>query len=139
MFSLDPRLETSSSFVCDLDLCQIRLSHNAAFPWILLIPRRENLFELTDLSDNEQHSLMQEIILASQVMRDCFQPDKLNIATLGNVVPQMHIHVIARYKKDPAWPNPVWNSGIDSSYEQREYLALIQKINISFSIKYVKN
>ena len=107
---LDPRLEESSSFICNLHLCQVRLSHNAAFPWILLIPRKDGCIELTDLNSSEHQQLIQEINLATKVMQSLYIPDKINIATLGNVVPQMHIHVIARYTTDPAWPNPVWNT-----------------------------
>lgn len=114
---LDQRLEGSSSFVIDLDLCQIRLSHNAAFPWILLIPRQSDLTEIIDLSQTDQHLLIREIALASEVMRDLFSPDKINVASLGNVVPQLHIHVVARYEGDGAWPHPIWNSGVSETYE----------------------
>lgn len=108
--NLDQRLSDSSEFIIDLKLCQVRLSKNAAFPWILLIPKPENIIELIDLSVADQHQLMNEIAAASSSMKDLFTPDKLNVATLGNVVPQLHIHIIARYKSDPIWPNPVWNT-----------------------------
>jgi len=105
---LDPRLESDSTHVIDLSLCQVRLSHNAAFPWVLLIPKKDELVELIDLNAADQQMLMQEVALASQVMFQLFHPTKLNVATLGNMVPQLHIHVIARYETDAAWPGPVW-------------------------------
>lgn len=113
---LDPRLETDSTFIHQLKLCQIRLSHNAAFPWILLIPNRENICEIMELSPSDQHVLMDEIVLASQAMKHLFNGKKLNVANLGNVVPQLHIHIVARYDHDPAWPGPIWNSGIHEVY-----------------------
>ncbi len=130
--NIDLRLESSSSFVCDLPLCQVRLSHNATFPWLLLIPKRDACVELTDLTEPEQHLLMAEINQTCRMMQSLFSPHKLNIATLGNVVPQMHIHVIARYTTDPAWPNPVWNT-VSSDYTPFELNQLIQKINTHFN------
>ncbi len=129
---IDPRLENSSSFVCDLSLCQVRLSHNAAFPWILLIPKAEHCIEITDLSRSDQHLLISEINQASKVMQCIFSPNKLNIATLGNVVPQMHIHIIARYTTDPAWPNPVWNT-ISKDYSEQDLNLFVQKIKTALS------
>jgi diadenosine tetraphosphate (Ap4A) HIT family hydrolase/NTP pyrophosphatase (non-canonical NTP hydrolase) len=113
---LDPRLESDSTPIIDLPLCQVRLSHNAAFPWIILIPQKEGLVELIDLMPADQQQLMHEIAIASQVMHHLFCPTKLNVAALGNMVPQLHIHVIARYETDAAWPRPVWNSGVSETY-----------------------
>lgn len=128
--NLDPRLESSSSFVIDLDLCQVRLNHNAAFPWLLLIPKRGGIVELIDLGVAEQRVLMQEIVLVSQVMRDLFRPHKLNVASFGNVVPQLHIHIIARFETDPAWPNPVWNT-VTETYSRKRKDDLITCLNTS--------
>jgi len=88
--ALDPRLESDSTFIIDLDLSQVRLSHNAAFPWILLIPQHEGISEILELTPHDQQVLMQEIVLSSHVMQHLFQPTKLNVASLGNVVPQLH-------------------------------------------------
>lgn len=123
---LDSRLKTDSTFVIDLRLCQVRLSHNAAVPWILLIPNQPAVFEIIDLSDINQRLLMQEISLSSQVMRQLFRPTKLNIASLGNIVPQLHVHIIARHMNDKAWPNPIWNSGVSAAYHST---ALDERIN----------
>jgi diadenosine tetraphosphate (Ap4A) HIT family hydrolase len=114
-YPLDPRLETSTAFIMTLTLCQVRLSKNSAFPWVLLVPTLDSIGELTDLSPSNQHVLMDEISLVSIVMNRLFSPDKLNVATLGNVVAQLHVHIIARYRTDPAWPNPVWNT-IEKTY-----------------------
>jgi diadenosine tetraphosphate (Ap4A) HIT family hydrolase len=130
--SLDPRLASDSTFVADLELCQIRLSHNAAFPWILLIPQRKEVSEIIDLNANDQKILMQEIALASEVMQSIFHPTKLNIASLGNIVSQLHIHIIARYHMDPAWPHPVWNSGVESVYDLKEKEECITRLKATF-------
>jgi diadenosine tetraphosphate (Ap4A) HIT family hydrolase len=116
---IDPRLESDSTFITAFELCQVRLNHNAAFPWVLLIPQQEGISEIIDLSSTDQQVLMQEIALTSQAMKRLFQPTKLNVANLGNVVPQLHVHIIARYKDDQAWPGPVWNSGVSQVYEPK--------------------
>ena len=126
--ALDPRLESDSTFIIDLDLSQVRLSHNAAFPWILLIPQHEGISEILELTPHDQQVLMQEIVLSSHVMQHLFQPTKLNVASLGNVVPQLHVHIVARYDHDKAWPNPVWNSGVSAVYDlkiKNERLSLL--------------
>jgi diadenosine tetraphosphate (Ap4A) HIT family hydrolase len=120
MMTIDPRLESSSSHVIDLNLCQVRLNNNAAFPWMLLIPQRESVTEIIDLNSSDQHQLIEEISLVSQIMKDLFQPTKLNVASLGNIVPQLHVHIIARFETDQAWPHPVWNSGVNKDYREHE-------------------
>ena len=127
---LDSRLEADSCYITNLTLCQVRLHHNAAFPWILLIPQKPDLCEIIDLTTDDQYILVQELAFMSQVMRDLFHPTKLNIAALGNIVPQLHIHVIARYENDAAWPQPVWNSGKTAVYtdsEKQEKLTLLKE------------
>lgn len=131
-FVLHPKLATDSTYVCDLPVSQVRLSHNAAFPWLILIPRYADLSEIIDLEVSLQQQLWQEIARSSQIMRDLFQPTKLNVANLGNVVSQLHIHVIARFNSDPAWPNPVWNSQITTSYSAVEQQQRIMQLNKAF-------
>lgn len=131
-FELHPRLALDSTFVCELSLCQVRLSHNAAFPWIILIPKQAAMTEIIDLTLNDQEQLLKEIRLASQVMRKLFQPTKLNIANLGNMVAQLHIHVIARFSSDKAWPNPVWNSQVDVPYEEAQMQQCISQLINAF-------
>jgi diadenosine tetraphosphate (Ap4A) HIT family hydrolase/NTP pyrophosphatase (non-canonical NTP hydrolase) len=129
---MDPRLESDSTYILDLPLCQVRLHHNAAFLWIILIPRQANLVEIVDLSPSDQILLMGEISLASQVMKSLFNPHKLNVANLGNVVPQLHIHVVARYESDKAGPEPIWNSGVNEAYDPAKKSEIIQKIRDKF-------
>lgn len=131
-FSLDSRLEAGSTFVLNLRLCQVRLHHNAVFPWIMLIPHRVDMHEIIDLDAADRTVLMEEMILASQVMRTLFNPTKLNVASLGNVVPQLHVHIIARYDTDPAWPGPVWNSGAQEEHTAEEKTKQITLINGAF-------
>ncbi|HLD95855.1 MAG TPA: HIT family protein [Alphaproteobacteria bacterium] len=127
MFELDPRLEKSSDFVCDLTLSQVRLSHNAHFPWLILIPKKNDVAELLDLPPVDQQELFKEILKVSSALKDFFSPYKLNIGALGNVVRQLHIHVIARFETDAAWPNPVWNT-VFKPYEENEKQHRIEKI-----------
>jgi len=130
--NLDPRLESDSTFVTDLDLCQVRLSHNASFPWIILIPKRENMSEIMDLENADQQLLVQEIAHSSKVMQKLFGSFKLNVANLGNVVAQLHIHIIARYDTDEAWPGPVWNSGVSETYDTQALNDRVIKIKLAF-------
>jgi diadenosine tetraphosphate (Ap4A) HIT family hydrolase len=131
-FELDPKLAQDSALVCDLPLSQVRLSNNAAFPWIILIPKQNHLTEIIDLSIDDQNQLLKEINQASHVMQHLFSPTKLNIANLGNVVPQLHIHVIARFNTDKAWPNPVWNSQVGACYSPLEQQKIIQQLTVAF-------
>jgi diadenosine tetraphosphate (Ap4A) HIT family hydrolase len=108
MFILHPQLARDTFFIADMPLCRALLMNNTLYPWVILVPRIEAASELIDLAPNERHRLMDEIAKVSHIMRIEFAPDKLNIAALGNQVPQLHIHIIARYKNDAAWPNPVW-------------------------------
>ena len=105
---LNEELAKNSRFVTDLPLCEVRIQNEARFPWILLIPKRDNIVEIIDLSIEDQEQLLKELRIASKVMQESFDADKLNIGALGNIVKQLHVHVIARYETDLAWPNPVW-------------------------------
>ena len=107
-FALHPRLAADTATVCDLGLCRVLLMDDATWPWLILVPRRAALRELIDLPRAERHLLDDEIALASHVLLSLHRPDKLNVAALGNVVEQLHVHVIARHVGDPAWPAPVW-------------------------------
>ncbi len=131
--NLDPRLEADSTFILNLDLCQVRLSHNAAFPWILLIPNRPNVREIIDLGEADRGVLMEEIAKASQVMRSIFTPTKLNVAALGNIVPQLHVHIIARYDNDAAWPGSVWGTGVEKDYDDAGKIQRMNLLHKAFS------
>jgi diadenosine tetraphosphate (Ap4A) HIT family hydrolase len=131
-FILHNRLAQDSFFVADLQLCQIRLINNQDFIWFILVPKINDIVHLTDLSPSQQNILMQEINLTAGILQKLFQPSRLNIAALGNVVAQMHWHIVARYTTDIAWPNPVW--GVPSSlYQDNKHNAIIDFFKYALS------
>jgi len=97
-----------SHLIDDLKLCSIRLIDNAKFPWIILIPRRKNITDISELNSQDQMLLMKEIVYCSKLMKKIFKTNKLNVEKIGNIVPQLHIHIIARSTKDSTWPLSVW-------------------------------
>src|SRR5215211_4885780 len=115
-FALDPRLEADTLPVGDLTLSCVLLLNDARFPWLVLVPRRADAIELTDLAEAEAEALMREIRVTARVMLELAKPDKINVAALGNRVPQLHVHVIGRFRSDPAWPAPVWGVGQPQPY-----------------------
>lgn len=108
MFSLDPQLQNDTVLLASLPLCELLLMNDANYPWLILVPRREGLRELHELEDADQQQYLRESNAVAGVLQQQFQPDKLNVAALGNQVAQLHIHHIARYCEDCAWPSPVW-------------------------------
>ena len=98
----------SSHYISDLKLCSVRLIDNQKFPWIILIPKRKGITDITELNSKDQILLMKEIVHASKLMKKVFKTKKLNVEKIGNIVPQLHIHIIARYKNDLTWPLSVW-------------------------------
>jgi len=108
MFKINNKFLKSSHHLLDLKLCTVRLHDNSKFPWIMLIPKRKNINDITDLNTKDQILLMKEIVFSSKVMKKLFKTSKLNVEKIGNVVPQLHIHIIARNKKDNSWPLSVW-------------------------------
>lgn len=110
-FALDPRLAADTRLVGDLPLSRVLLMDDARFPWLVLVPRRAGLVELHDLPRAERIVLLDEIDRTATALTRIFRPDKLNVAALGNVVAQLHVHVIARFHADAAWPRPVWGVG----------------------------
>jgi diadenosine tetraphosphate (Ap4A) HIT family hydrolase len=115
-FVLDDRLQGDTHAVVDLALSRVLLMDDARFAWLILVPRIAAARELTDLAATEQAGLLTEINLAARVLTRLHAPDKLNIAALGNVVAQLHVHVIARRVGDAAWPRPVWGDGVREPY-----------------------
>ena len=115
-FELDARLATDTHLVGELELSRVLLMNDARFPWLILVPRRAGMRDLVDLARTEQHVLLDEIGRCSTALRNMDKPDKLNIAALGNVVAQLHVHVIARNLHDAAWPRPVWGVGEREAY-----------------------
>ena len=107
-FKLDRKFLKTSHHLIDLKLCTIRLNDNSKFPWIILIPKRNKITDISDLNSKDQTLLMKEIVYVSKVMKKLFKTSKLNVEKIGNIVPQLHIHIIARSKKDSSWPLSVW-------------------------------
>ena len=107
-YELHPQLAADTHPLGTLGLCELRLMDDANYPWLVLVPRVAEARELVDLDAAQRHQLTDEIDLAARLLRDAFRPHKLNVAALGNLVPQLHVHVIARDENDPAWPAPVW-------------------------------
>ena len=107
-FKLDRKFLKTSHHLIDLKLCTIRLNDNSKFPWIILIPKRNKITDISDLNSKDQTLLMKEIVYLSKVMKKLFKTSKLNVEKIGNIVPQLHIHIIARSKKDSSWPLSVW-------------------------------
>ena len=97
-----------SHLIVDLKLCTIRLIDNAKFPWIILIPKRKNITDISELNSKDQMLLMKEIVQCSKLMKKMFKTKKLNVEKIGNIVPQLHIHIIARSTSDSSWPLSVW-------------------------------
>ncbi|MGO2371458.1 MAG: HIT domain-containing protein [Pseudoalteromonas prydzensis] len=123
-FSLASELARDCIEVADWPLCKVLLMNDSQYPWFILVPRKAGLKESIDLDDAEQLLLMKESAKLSLLLKKVFNPDKLNVAALGNMVPQLHIHHIARFKSDAAWPAPVWGKfpSIPYTNEQVEQL-----------------
>lgn len=128
-FTLHPTLARDTVEVTRLPLCRVLLMKDARFPWLILAPEWDGVREIHDLPPADRVVLIEEIAQASKVLERLFRPDKLNVGALGNIVPQLHVHVVARTAADPAWPGPVWGSGPAVPYgggkikELRERLA----------------
>ncbi|MBB6254728.1 HIT domain-containing protein [Nitrospirillum iridis] len=127
-FVLHPRLAADTVVVGDLPLCRALLSRNACWPWLILVPRRAGAVEIHRLEAADQAQLMVEISQASRVLEAAFAPHKLNVAAIGNLVPQLHVHIVARTQGDAAWPGPIWGSGHERAYGAGEAEALAVRL-----------
>jgi len=108
MFKINNKFLKSSHYIVDLKLCSVRLNDNSKFPWLILIPKRKNVTDISELNSKDQTLLMREIVLVSGLMKKLFKTSKLNIEKIGNIVPQLHIHIISRKRTDSSWPLSVW-------------------------------
>jgi diadenosine tetraphosphate (Ap4A) HIT family hydrolase len=131
-FVLDPRLEAESSALGELDLCKVLLMDDARFPWVVLVPKRAGLVEIIDLGAADLVRLIEEIATASGVLEAATSPHKLNVAALGNVVRQLHVHIIARFENDAAWPAPVWGKGEREPYAPVKRAEFAGKLRAGF-------
>jgi diadenosine tetraphosphate (Ap4A) HIT family hydrolase len=130
MFALDPRLQQDALAIGDFPLCRLLLMNDANYPWFILVPRREAVSELFQLDQADQQQLWLETTRLAETLKDAFVADKMNVATLGNVVSQLHMHVIVRRRDDPAWPAPVWGHLPARPYEAAEIAALQQRLRL---------
>jgi diadenosine tetraphosphate (Ap4A) HIT family hydrolase len=128
MFTLNPQLAADTVPVADWALSRVLLMNDARFPWLILVPRRAGLSELFDLKHAERMVLAEELNRASLGLKTMFKAKKINVGALGNMVPQLHIHVVARAESDAAWPGPVWGSGKAVSYTSADRDVLIARL-----------
>ena len=130
-FKIDKKFLKSSHHIIELKLCSIRLHDNSKFPWVILIPKRNKITDMSDLNSKDQILLMKEIVHVSKIMKKLFKTSKLNIEKIGNMVPQLHIHIIARSKKDSTWPLSVWVVK-GKNYTKAALSIMIQKVRKAF-------
>ena len=128
-FALHRRIEADSIFIRDLTLCQLRLQNQKQAPWLVLVPRRSNVSDIDQLIAEDRALLMDEIVQASRALKQLYAPDKINVANLGNIVPQLHVHVVARFTQDAAWPHPVWGRLEPELYPLQALAELKAKLN----------
>jgi diadenosine tetraphosphate (Ap4A) HIT family hydrolase len=119
-FILHPQLENDSALVIELTLCMVRLINDANYPWLILVPQVADISDVIDLSDDQQQILWQESAMVSRALKHLFAPDKLNVAALGNMVPQLHLHHIVRYQNDVSWPKPIWGQFASKAYSDEQ-------------------
>ena len=120
MFELDPRIERDSILITELELCQVRLQNDARYPWLVLVPKVANKTEVHELTHEQQILLTKESSAAAAALKALTGCDKINVANLGNVVAQLHWHVVARFEQDDAWPGPIWGVGQSVPYTAAE-------------------
>lgn len=133
--SLDPRLAADSITIGKLALCEVRLQDDARFAWLVLVPQREGVTELFELSAADRVAAMEEIAQVSAALRAVTQCLKINVGALGNIVRQLHIHIVARNEGDAAWPGPVWGAGTRISYDVAERSDLIARLRSALSLR----
>jgi diadenosine tetraphosphate (Ap4A) HIT family hydrolase len=131
MFTLHPRLEAETIFVADWGLSRVLLINDARYPWLVLVPRRADLAELHDLNHAERMVLIEEIARAGRGLKALTGAEKINVGALGNLVPQLHVHVVARSPGDPAWPGPVWGHGTAVPYEAAALQNIVERLRAS--------
>lgn len=132
-FALDPTLARDTVPLEDWPLCRVLLMNDARYPWLVLVPARPGLRDLHDLAPADLALATGEITRASKALQALLTPDKLNVAALGNMVPQLHIHVLARFTSDAAWPKPVWGVGPAEPYREAALTARIDELRGAFS------
>ncbi len=137
MFELLPSL-AKKIHLCDLPLCSVLLEDEKNYPWLILVPRRPALTNLLNVAEEDRAQLWDEVWKAQQVLSDLFHPTQLNVASIGNKTPQLHIHVIARFSNDPAWPHTVWDHPARAAYDHEQKDLIVIQLREAFS-KFKKN
>lgn len=132
-FILHERLAADTVALADWPLCRVLLMNDQSWPWLILVPRRPDLKEIHDLDSGARPQLTEEICRASRALQSSFSPDKINVGALGNLVPQFHVHVIARFRSDPAWPGPVWGKQPPVPYETAALQERIEALKADLS------
>ena len=130
-FKIDKKFLKSSHHIIELKLCSIRLNDNTKFPWLILIPKRIKITDMTNLNSKDQILLMKEIVYVSKIMKKLFKTTNLNVEKIGNIVPQLHIHIIARRKTDSSWPLSVWVVK-GKPYAAKVLKDILDKIRVAF-------
>ena len=130
-FKINKKFLKSSYHITELKLCSIRLHDNSKFPWVILIPKRNKITDISDLNSKDQILLMKEIVHVSKIMKKLFKTSKLNVEKIGNIVPQLHIHIITRNKKDSSWPLSVWVVK-GKNYTKTALSTVMQKVRKAF-------
>ncbi|MDB2705051.1 HIT domain-containing protein [Pseudomonadota bacterium] len=133
MFTLDPRLKNDTLLIGEFSLCRALLMNDARYPWVILVPRVTGVTEIYQLSETEQQQLMLESNSVAQKLMELVSADKMNVAALGNVVSQLHVHHVARYQGDETWPAPVWGKGKAVAYSEQEQQAVVGQLQQVFS------
>jgi diadenosine tetraphosphate (Ap4A) HIT family hydrolase len=132
-FHLHERLAADTLALDRWPLCEVLLARDATYPWLILVPRRVGLRDFDDLAPEDLDTASREIVRASRALKAVFRPEKLNVAALGNQVPQLHVHVIARFTDDPAWPGPIWGVVPPRDYEAIALEARFAELREAFS------
>ena len=127
-FTLHRQLEADTAFITDLPLSRALLINDSHYPWIVLVPRRANATEIYKLNHSDQTQLLSESAQICRVMEALFSPDKMNIAAIGNMVPQLHLHHVARFTTDIAWPAPVWGFAPSAAYDAKILESTVKRI-----------
>ena len=130
--NLHPQLQQDCTVIAKQRLCQVLLMHDANYPWFILVPERDNITEIYQLSCEDQWQLTQESSYLAQCLAKAFTAEKINVAALGNVVPQLHIHHIVRYRNDPAWPAPVWGKLPAKPYNDKQIAEVVNRLKQVF-------
>jgi diadenosine tetraphosphate (Ap4A) HIT family hydrolase len=133
-FHLHERLEQDTYWVGDMELCRVLLMNNQHFPWVILVPRVPDIREIHDLSDEQQVRLIRESSRVGRVLMAQFDAQKLNVAALGNMVPQLHVHHVVRFATDPCWPAPVWGSPHSQCYEPSVAQAIVAQLKAGLAL-----